>query len=75
MNTFDGDALGRPLLLEGGEALPLANADHVLLEVKLLGVEAQQAQPQLAHRLPVLTVLRQPPPLPREGGRERVRGV
>lgn len=51
--TFDGDAFTGPLLLEGGEAFPLPDADDVLLEVELLGVEAQQAQPQLAHRLRV----------------------
>ena len=61
--TFDGDAFGGPLLLEGSEALVLADADDVLLEVELLGVEAQQAQPQLAHRLTVLLQLRHAPPL------------
>lgn len=63
--TFDGDAFAGPLLLEGGEALPLADADDVLLEVELLGVEAQQAQPQLPHRLRVGLQLRQDPVLER----------
>lgn len=47
--TFDGDAFTGPLLLEGGEAFPLPDADDVLLEVKLLCVEAQEAKPQLPH--------------------------
>lgn len=57
--TFDGDAFTGPLLFEGGEALPLADADDVLLEVELLGVEAQEAQPQLSHRLAVGRRLRE----------------
>lgn len=51
--TFNDDVLGRPLLVEGGEAGVLADAHHVLPEVKLLCVEAQQAEPQLPHRLRV----------------------
>lgn len=51
--TFDDDVFGRPLLVEGGEAGMLADAHHVLPEVELLGVEAQQAEPQLPHRLRV----------------------
>lgn len=54
---FDGDALGGPLLLEGGESFPLADANDMLLKVKLLGVEPEQAQPQLPHRLTVLLQL------------------
>lgn len=49
VHTFDGNALAGPLLLKGCEAFPLADADDVLLEVKLLSVEAQQTQPQLPH--------------------------
>lgn len=59
MVTFNGDAFTGPLLFEGGEAFPLADADDVLLEVELLGVEAQEAQPQLAHRLRVGRRLRE----------------
>lgn len=55
--TFDGDAFTGPLLLEGGEAFPLADADDVLFEVKLFGVKAQEAQPKLSHRLCVLLLL------------------
>lgn len=55
--AFDDDVLGGPLLVEGGEAAVLADAHHVLPEVKVLGVEAQQAEPQLAHRLRVLPVV------------------
>lgn len=51
--TFDGDAFTGPLLFKGGEALSLADADDVLFEVKFLRVEAQEAQPQLSHRLGV----------------------
>lgn len=53
-STFNGNALGGPLLLKGGQQLLLADADHVLLEVELLGVEAQQPQPQLPQGLRVL---------------------
>lgn len=63
MGTFDSDAFAGPLFLKGGEALPLADADDVLFEIKLLGVKAQQSQPQLAHRLGVLRLLGEPPPL------------
>lgn len=52
--TFNSDALGGPLLLEGGDSFPLADADDVLLKVKLLSVEPEQAQPQLPHSLTVL---------------------
>lgn len=62
--TFDGDAFAGPLLLKGGEALLLPDADDVLLEVKLFGVEAQQSEPQLPHRLRVRLQLRQDPVLP-----------
>lgn len=55
--TFNSDALGGPLLLEGGESFPLADANDMLLKVKLLGVEPEQAQPQLPHRLTVLLQL------------------
>lgn len=51
--TFDDDVFGRPLLVESGEAGVLADTHHVLSEVKLLGVEAQQTEPQLPHRLGV----------------------
>lgn len=47
--AFDDDVLGGPLLVEGGEAAVLADAHHMLPEVKVLGVEAQQAKPQLAN--------------------------
>ena len=56
--TLNDDVLGGPLLVEGGERGQLADADHVLPEVKDLGVELQQTQPQLPHRLHVLPVLR-----------------
>lgn len=68
--TFDGDAFAGPLLLEGGEALPLADADDVLLEVKLLGVEAQEAEPQLSHRLRVGRRLREEPVLRRQSNNQ-----
>lgn len=60
-STFNGNALGGPLLLKGGQQLLLADADHVLLEVKLLGVEAQQPQPELPQRLRVLAQGRETP--------------
>lgn len=65
-STFDGDAFAGPLLLKGGEAFLLADADDVLLEVKFFGVEAQQAEPQLPHRLRVWLQLREDPVLPRQ---------
>lgn len=58
-STFDGDAFTGPLLLKGGEAFLLPDADDVLLEVELLGVEAQEAEPQLPHRLRVGLQLRE----------------
>lgn len=51
--TFNDDVFRRPLLVESGEAGVLADTHHVLSEVKLLRVEAQQTQPQLPHRLGV----------------------
>lgn len=51
--TFDGDTFARPLLLERGEAFPLADADDVLLKVELFGVKSKEPQPQLPHRLRV----------------------
>lgn len=56
--TFNDDVFRRPLLVEGGEAGVLADAHHVLPEVKLLRVEAQQPEPQLPHRLRVPPQLR-----------------
>lgn len=56
-HTFDGDALGGPLFLESGEAFTLPDGDHVLFKVELLGVEAQQAEPQLPYRLTILLEL------------------
>lgn len=55
--TFNDDVFRRPLLIESGEAGVLADTHHVLPEVKLLRVEAQQAEPQLPHRLGVLPQL------------------
>lgn len=51
--TFNDDVFRRPLFVEGGEAGVLADTHHVLSEVKLLGVKAQQTEPQLPHRLSV----------------------
>lgn len=55
--ALNDDVLGGPLLVEGGEAAMLADAHDMLPEVKLLGVEAQQAEPQLPDRLRVLSVM------------------
>lgn len=55
--TFDGDALGCPLFLESGEAFTLPDGDHMLFKVELLGIEAQQAEPQLPYCLTVLLEL------------------
>lgn len=52
--TFNDDVFRRPLFVEGGEADVLADTHHVLSEVKLLRVKAQQTEPQLPHRLSVL---------------------
>lgn len=49
--TFNDDVFRRPLFVEGGEAGMLADTHHVLSEVKLLRVKAQQTEPQLPHRL------------------------
>lgn len=65
--AFDDDVLGGPLLVKGGEAAVLANAHHVLPEVKVLCVEAQQAEPQLPDRLRVLPVMWPPAGLHRRG--------
>lgn len=65
-STFDSDAFTGPLLFEGGEAFLLADADDVLLEVELFGVEAQESQPQLAHGLRVRLQLREKPALRRQ---------
>lgn len=54
---FNDDVFGRPLLVEGGEAGMLTDTDNMLSEVKVLSVEAEQAEPQLPHRLSVLPVL------------------
>lgn len=56
--TFDGDAFTGPLLLEGGQAFLLPDADDVLLKVEFLGVKAQESEPQLPHRLHVGLALR-----------------
>lgn len=55
--TFNDDVFRRPLLVESGEAGVLADTHHVLSEVKLLRVEAQQPEPQLPRRLGVLPQL------------------
>ena len=60
--TFNDDVFRRPLFVEGGEAGVLTDTHHVLSEVKLLCVEAQQTEPQLPHRLSVL-----PPQWPTAG--------
>lgn len=58
--AFDDDVFGGPLLVKGGEAAVLTDAHDVLPEVKVLGVKAQQAEPQLPDRLRVLPVMRPP---------------
>lgn len=55
--TFNDDVFRRPLLVEGGEAAMLADTHNMLSEVKVLGIKAQQAEPQLPHRLSVLPIL------------------
>lgn len=55
--TFNDNVFGRPLLVEGGEAVVQTDADNVLSEVEVLGIKAEQAEPQLPHRLRVLPVL------------------
>lgn len=51
--TFNDDVFRGPLFVEGGKAGVLADTHHVLSEVKLLRVKAQQTEPQLPHRLRV----------------------
>lgn len=58
MLTFDDNVFGRPLLVEGSETAVLTDTDDVLSEVEVLRVKAEQAEPQLPHRLSVLPVLR-----------------
>lgn len=52
--TFNHNVFGSPLLVEGGEASVLSNADNMLSEIKVLGVKAEEAEPQVAHSLCVL---------------------
>lgn len=54
--TFDDDILGGPLFVEGGEVGLLSNTHDMFFEVKVFGVEAEQAEPQLPHRLSVLSI-------------------
>lgn len=56
--TFNDNVFRRPLFVEGGEAGVLADTHHVLSEVKLLRVKAQQTKPQLPHCLSILPHLR-----------------
>lgn len=51
--TFNNNVFGCPLLVEGGEAAMLTDADNMLSEVEVLGIKAEQAEPQLPHRLSV----------------------
>lgn len=55
--TFNDNVFGRPLLIEGGEAGMLTDTDNMLSEVKVLCIKAEQAEPQLPHRLRVLPTL------------------
>lgn len=55
--TFNDNVLGRPLLVEGREAVVQTETDDMLSEVKVLGIKAEQAEPQLPHRLSVLPAL------------------
>lgn len=55
--TFNDNVFRRPLLVEGGEAAMLTDTHNMLPEVKVLSIKAQQAEPQLSHRLSVLLVL------------------
>lgn len=55
--TFNDDILGRPLFAEGGEAGLLSNADDVLLKVEVLGVKAEQTEPELPDALSVLPMV------------------
>lgn len=55
--TFNDNVFRRPLLVEGGEAAMLADTHNMFSEVKVLGIKAQQAEPQLPHWLSVLPVL------------------
>ena len=55
--TFNDDVFGRPLLVEGGEPAVLTDTDDMLSEVKVLCVKAEQAEPQVSHRLCVPPVL------------------
>lgn len=55
--TFNDNVLGCPLLVEGGEARLLTDADNMLPKIKVFSVEAEQAEPQLPHRLSVLLIL------------------
>lgn len=56
--TFNDDVFGRPLLVESGEAAVLTDTHNMLPEVKVLGIKAEQAEPQLPHRLHVHPILR-----------------
>lgn len=51
--TFNDNVLGCPLLVEGGEAGLLTDADNMLFEVKVLSVEPKKTKPQLPHCLSV----------------------
>lgn len=63
VSTFDCNAFAGPLLLKGGEAFLLADADDVLFEVKFFSVKTQESQPQLSHWLGVGLELRETPAL------------
>lgn len=54
---FNGYELGRPHLLESSQRSLLSDADNMLLEVELFGVETEEAKPQLSDSLVVETEL------------------
>ena len=67
--TFNDNVFRSPLLVEGGEAAVLTDTDNMLSEVKVFGVKAEQAKPQLPHRLSVLPILGPAAGLQVEGGK------
>ena len=55
--TLNDNVFGCPLLVKGGEPSMLSDTHDMLFEVKILGVEAEETQPQLPHRLCVFPIL------------------
>lgn len=55
--AFDDNVFRRPLLVKCGEPAMLTDTHNVLSEVKVLSIKAQQAEPQLPHRLSVLPIV------------------